>query len=67
MVLVLLPVAIADIAGIWLHEWGTQYYISCIDTLIMTVALVVFSIIEFRMDKEDRGNQQPTKLDDLSQ
>lgn len=66
MVTVLLPVAMADIAGLFLHSWGTQYYVSCIDTLIIVSALTVFSIIEYKMDKEDRGLQKPTRIDDVS-
>jgi hypothetical protein len=42
MVFVLLPVALVDIAAMFLHDWGTQYYISIIDTLILAIIVCIF-------------------------
>lgn len=54
---VLLPLFVAAVAGLALHDWGkTQYVASCADTIVMVLALAVISYLEYRLPKEDRNS-----------
>ena len=48
IVMSLLPVIFVDVYGIIQYKWGTQFYIIIIETLVLSVSMLVFQIIEFK-------------------
>jgi ABC-type sugar transport system permease subunit len=47
IVTVMLPVIVSSIIGLIYVRWGYQLYITCIEMLVLEVALVVLQIIEY--------------------
>ena len=47
----LLPIIFVDIYGLIKYHWGSQFYVIIIETLFLTLAILIFSIIEFKVNK----------------
>lgn len=45
----LLPIIFIDIYGLIKYGWGSQYYIIIIETLCLSVAMLVLTIYEFKV------------------
>lgn len=46
-----LPILIIDFVSIFYFSWGSQYYITCIETIFMILLILLFTLIEFRTGK----------------
>jgi len=52
----LLPIVLADIVGLATTSWGTQLYITMIETLLLSIAILVLEVIEMLKIKKLIGN-----------
>lgn len=48
IIFTLLPIIFIDIYGLIKYGWGSQYYIILIETLCLSVAMLVITIYEFK-------------------
>lgn len=63
IVLTLLPIIFVDIYGLVRYHWGGQFYIIMIETLILTITILILSIIEFKASK--RLDLKPTNYQEV--
>lgn len=52
--LTLTPIIFVDIYGLVKYRWGTQLYITLIETLILALFVLIISILEFRQNRQLR-------------
>ena len=45
------PSIVFDIIGLVWYAWGTQFYITCIEQLVLNIVIVILTIIEFKTAK----------------
>ncbi len=45
------PSIIIDLVGLIWYRWGTQFYITCIEHLVLNLIIVVLTLIEFKTAK----------------
>ena len=50
-VLVHVPFVLLSVFGLVFHTWVSQFYISCIEVIIMAILIDVLTIIEFKTGK----------------
>ena len=60
----LLPVIFIDIWALTLYKWGTQFFISLIETLVISLLMLIFMILDFRVHIKE--NEQAKKVMDDS-
>lgn len=66
IVLTLLPIIFVDIYGLVKYKWGGQFYIIIIETLVLTIAVLILSIIEFKASKSITPNKYQEIGGDMS-
>lgn len=52
IILTLLPIIFIDIYGLVKYRWGGQFYIIIIETLVLTITVLILSIIEFKASRK---------------
>lgn len=57
MILTLLPIVLVDVYGLIKYRWGDQFYVMLIDSMLLAVATIVLTIIEFKAAKVMKGWQ----------
>lgn len=46
-----IPVLVYDAVGLFVFDWGHQFYIECIETIIIIVLMCLMTLIEFKTGK----------------
>lgn len=63
----LLPIIFIDIWALSIYHWGNQFYISLIDTMIISILMLIATIIDFKVGRKQVLNDiQPKKVMDDS-
>ena len=44
-------VIVVDVVGLALYSWGSQFYMTCIETLLLAVGIIVMTVVEFKTAK----------------
>ncbi len=50
-ILTYIPVLVYDAVGLFVFSWGHQFYVECIETIIMIVLICILTVIEFKTGK----------------
>jgi hypothetical protein len=47
----MIPIIILDFIGLIFWRWGTQFYITCIEQLVLSLLIIILTIIEVKTGK----------------
>ncbi len=60
----MIPIIVLDVIGLIWWRWGTQFYIMCIDQIVINVFIIILTIFEFKTGKIYDYNQIYGKEED---
>ena len=66
LILVLTPVILIDVYGLSKYKWGSQFYVSMIETLIFALSMICIQIYEMRRPKTDGYDNAYAAMDDMT-